>query len=107
MGLSNNYNPMDLTGKTVLVTGASSGIGKQTAITISRLGAKVICIARNEEMLKDTISALAGDGHLYYSLDLSDLAGIEPFIKDVSPTWGGQSTALFIVQEIPLHARYS
>lgn len=57
------YNPYSLEGKTVLVTGASSGIGRATAIECSRLGAKVVITARHEERLKETLSALEGDGH--------------------------------------------
>lgn len=57
------YNPYSLEGKTVLVTGASSGIGRATAIECSRLGAKVVITARHEERLQETMSALEGDGH--------------------------------------------
>jgi len=42
-------NPMDLTGRHFIVTGASSGLGRQTCITLSQLGAKVSLIARNKE----------------------------------------------------------
>lgn len=54
-----NYNPFTLEGKTILVTGASSGIGKAAAIECSKAGAKVILTARNEERLKETHSLLA------------------------------------------------
>lgn len=57
------YNPYSLEGKTVLVTGASSGIGRATAIECSKLGAKVVITARHEERLKEALSALEGDGH--------------------------------------------
>ena len=57
------YNPYSLEGKTVLVTGASSGIRRATAIECSKLGAKVVITARHEERLKETLSALEGDGH--------------------------------------------
>lgn len=53
------YNPFSLEGKTVLVTGASSGIGKAAAIECSKAGARVILTARNEERLKDTHTLLA------------------------------------------------
>lgn len=60
------FNPYSLEGKTVLVTGASSGIGKATAIAIacSRLGAHVIVSGRNSERLQETFSELDGEGHL-------------------------------------------
>ena len=57
------YNPFSLDGKTVLVTGSSSGIGQETAIQCSKLGAKVIITARNEERLKETLSQMDGEGH--------------------------------------------
>ena len=49
------YNPFSLEDKTVLVTGASSGIGQQCAIDCSRMGAKVILIARTETHLQETL----------------------------------------------------
>ena len=58
-----SYNPFSLKGKTVLVTGASSGIGQATAIECSKLGANVIISARNENRLKDTLSQMDGEGH--------------------------------------------
>ena len=74
-------NPMNLQGKLILVTGASSGIGKQTALTLSQLGARVICIGRNEEKLKKTISELEGDGHAYYQFDLEKTDEIETLVR--------------------------
>lgn len=52
------YNPFNLINKTILVTGASSGIGKSIAIECSRMGAKLILIGRNECRLKDTFSLI-------------------------------------------------
>ena len=66
------YNPFSLEGKTILITGASSGIGRATAIECSKLGARCILTARNEERLKETLSQLAGDGHQMLLCDLSD-----------------------------------
>jgi len=67
-----SYNPFTLEGKTILITGASSGIGQATAIECSKLGAKVIIIGRNEERLMHTLSLMEGDGHEYLVCDLSD-----------------------------------
>ncbi len=58
-----SYNPFSLEGKTILVTGASSGIGRATAIECSKLGAKVIITARNKERLDETLNAMCGEGH--------------------------------------------
>lgn len=51
-----SYNPFTLTGKTILVSGASSGIGKAIAIECSKMGANVILTARNKERLEETLS---------------------------------------------------
>lgn len=74
------YNPFSLEGKTVLVTGASSGIGRQCAIDCSRMGAKVAIIGRNEERLNETLSLMEGEGHSMYSYDLSHLDGIKELV---------------------------
>lgn len=76
-------NPMDLTSKLVLITGASSGIGKETAIQISRLGARVVLVARRVEQLEETYELMEGNNHKYYSFDLSKVETIEVFIKKV------------------------
>ena len=65
------YNPYSLIGKTILVTGASSGIGRATAIECSKMGATLILSGRNEDRLKETRELLAGDGHQYFPADLS------------------------------------
>lgn len=71
------YNFIDFTGKHVIVAGASSGIGRQTAITLSRLGATVILLARREEQLKSVIDELEGFGHSYYRVDFSELDSLD------------------------------
>lgn len=65
------YNPYSLEGKTILVTGASSGIGKATAIECSKMGATVVVTARNEERLKETLGVLEGQGHRMIICDLT------------------------------------
>ena len=64
-------NPFSLEGKTIFVTGASSGIGKSIAILCSQLGAKMIIVARNEDKLKATLDELIGNGHSYKCADLT------------------------------------
>ena len=56
-----SYNPYSLEGKTILVTGASSGIGKATAIECSKLGARVVITGRDEARLQQTLSSLEGE----------------------------------------------
>lgn len=65
------YNPFSLQEKTVLVTGASSGIGRQTAVECSKLGARLVITARNEERLQESLSMLEGDGHIALTADLT------------------------------------
>ena len=65
------YNPYSLEGKTILVTGASSGIGRATAIECSKMGATVVVTARNEERLKETLGVLEGQGHSMIICDLT------------------------------------
>ena len=61
---------VSLADKIVVITGASTGIGKTTAILASQLGARVVMLARNEEKLQQVCSKLTGTGHMYISIDL-------------------------------------
>ena len=67
------YNPYSLEGRTILVTGASSGIGKVTAIECAKMGATVILTGRNEERLNETLAGLdnVGKEHKAIVADLS------------------------------------
>jgi NAD(P)-dependent dehydrogenase (short-subunit alcohol dehydrogenase family) len=76
-------NPMDLSGKNILVTGASSGIGKGIAILLSKIGANIIIAARNEEKLKETYNELETGNHSYYLIDLNNLDEIEGMIDNI------------------------
>lgn len=77
------YNPFSLEGKTILVTGASSGIGRVTAIECSKLGAKLVLTGRNEERLIETAKLLVGDGHVYYLADLSDYDQLTDLVSNL------------------------
>lgn len=65
------YNPFSIEGKRILVTGASSGIGRATAIECSKMGAKVVVTGRNKERLQKTLEELYGEGHQMILADLS------------------------------------
>jgi NADP-dependent 3-hydroxy acid dehydrogenase YdfG len=58
------YNPYSLQGKTILVTGASSGIGQSVAIECSKMGATVVITGRNKDRLQETYDMLEGSGHI-------------------------------------------
>ncbi len=76
------FNPMDLSGKHVLVTGASSGIGRETAILLSRLAAQVTITGRNQERLERTLRLLQGTGHRAVTFDLNELGRIPAWMKE-------------------------
>jgi NAD(P)-dependent dehydrogenase (short-subunit alcohol dehydrogenase family) len=71
--------------KNILVTGASSGIGRQIAITASELGAKLTIIGRNIEKLDETLALLSGEGHKIQVVDLSDSANLTTLISESLP----------------------
>lgn len=77
------YNPFSLKGKTILVTGASSGIGKATAIECSKMGATVVITARNEERLTETLNELEGEGHKMIIADLTKDDEVKRLIEEV------------------------
>lgn len=65
------YNPFTLEGKTILVTGASSGIGRAVSVECSQMGARIIALGRNVSRLEETLNLLEGQGHIILSLDLT------------------------------------
>lgn len=77
------YNPFSLENKKILITGASSGIGKATAIECSKLGAKLIITGRNAERLEETYSHLEGEGHECVVADLTDEEDVKQIMASV------------------------
>ena len=79
-------NPFSLTKKNILITGASSGIGRQCAISCPQMGANVVLIARNKERLKEAYNNLYKGKHLYkhlyFSQDITEYDKIEPIISE-------------------------
>jgi NAD(P)-dependent dehydrogenase (short-subunit alcohol dehydrogenase family) len=87
--MSDKNKPFSLNDKTIIVTGASSGIGRQCAINCSQLGAKLILMGRNTERLKETLTSLdVKNEHLMYPLDLLDYDKLEEVLNDIKSKLG-------------------
>ncbi len=93
--------PFHLHGKTVLVTGASAGIGAQAAISISKMGGTVIVTGRKEDKLKETISHLEGKNHQYFICDLLKENEIEELVASL-PALDGVVHCAGIVSPFPV-----
>jgi len=81
---------VDLSGQTAIVTGASRGIGRSIAITLGAAGAKVACIARNEEKLQETAKTIADAGGTaaVYPCDVTNSEAVDKVIGAVIDDWG-------------------
>jgi NAD(P)-dependent dehydrogenase (short-subunit alcohol dehydrogenase family) len=98
---------MDLTGKRIVVTGASSGIGRECAVFLSRLGARLILVARSEERLSCTLGDLEGEGHRMISFDLNQIDEIPALIKQIADDGGALYAAIHcagIQQTLPVRS---
>ncbi len=95
------HSLFNLSGKTFLVTGASSGIGRQCAITISECGGKLIISGRNSERLNETFAKLSGDGHQRVIADLTTDESIEK-LADELPQLNGLVHCAGITAPIPV-----
>ena len=92
--------PFSLDGKTILVTGASSGIGRATAVLCAGMGAKVLSVGRNEQRLSETLAMLSGEGHSLFALDLND----EPTVDEAVlrfPTVDGIANCAGVAKMMP------
>lgn len=77
-----------LTGKTILITGGSSGIGQQTAVTLAQLGAKLFITGRNTTRLQETLSMLPENGHITAPFDLANTAQLPEMVEGLPPLNG-------------------
>ena len=77
------FNPFSLQGKTVLVTGASSGIGRAIATACSKMGAIVVATGRNSQKLVNTIQALEGGGNQMIAADLTKTDDVKALVSQV------------------------
>lgn len=94
------FNPFSLEGKTILVTGASSGIGRGIAILCSRMGAKVILTGRNQMKLGVTLSQLEEGEHKMVTADLTNSESISKMMTEM-PSLDGVVHCAGIGQRVP------
>jgi NADP-dependent 3-hydroxy acid dehydrogenase YdfG len=80
----------DLSGRTAVVTGASSGIGRETAIALASAGARVALGARRTERVEALAGELDGDGHLALELDVTDSESVRAFTASASEAFDGR-----------------
>ena len=100
-------HPLDMSGRTVVVTGASAGIGRDTAILLSQLGARVVLVGRNVERLNATAAQLAGNAHIVEAFDLNQLDAIPGWMKQLVAKSGELSGVVHcagVQQTMPLRA---
>lgn len=94
-----NYNPFSLQGKTILVTGASSGIGRETALECARMGADVVVTGRDEQRLQETFDLIETGQKAQIIADLTVADDLNRLIDAIPPLDGavlcaGNSTTL-------------
>lgn len=104
--MSETFNPFSLEGKTILVTGASSGIGRESAIVCSKMGADVVLTARNIERLEQTLSLMTAGNHRVIAADMTVQEYIDRIATEVPALNGvvhcagvGDRTSLKMVRE--------
>lgn len=94
------YNPFALEGKTILVTGASSGIGRSTALECAKMGAKLVITGRDVSRLNDVYNSLEGTGHIQIIADLSNEDDIKRLVDNLPLLNGCVNNAGFNIMEV-------
>ncbi len=101
-------NPLDLTGRSFLVTGASSGIGRETCVLLAELGARVALLARDETRLRATLAAMPPGAHHVEVCDLEATATLPARLAQLAADFGplhGMVHCAGILGTVPLRAR--
>lgn len=86
-------NPFSLQGKTILVTGASAGIGRAISVVCSQMGATLIITGRNVNRLSETYNLLDGSSHSQYPFDLTNVDDLQKFVETLPKLDGIVSNA--------------
>ena len=86
-------DPFSLAGKRILVTGASSGIGRQTAISCAQMGAQLVISGRNSARLAATFAELDSEGHMEIVADLSRQEDIDRLADEAGTVDGSVHAA--------------
>lgn len=86
--MENNRNPFSLEGKTILVTGASSGIGRETALACARMGASVVITGRDADRLGKTFEQLESSGNTQILADMTNKEDVESLVASLPPLDG-------------------
>lgn len=81
-------SPYSLEGRTILVTGASSGIGRACATLASQMGARLVLTGRDAARLQETLAGLDGDDHLVHVMDLNDATALPAWVQTLDPIDG-------------------
>lgn len=82
------YNPFSLDQKKILVTGASSGIGRAVAVECSKMGAQIIACGRNRARLQETMAILGGGQHDSFIGDLAENSVVDNLVDNIPPMDG-------------------
>lgn len=88
----NAYNPFSVEGKRILVTGATSGIGRAIAVECAKMGASIIALGRNQERMK-SLECQLGEGHSYWTIELTDLTAVEELVNNIEKVDGVVNSA--------------
>lgn len=90
------HREADLTGRTIVLTGASSGIGEAVASRLAAAGARLLLVARDPERLAATTDEIERHGGVatWFSCDLTDADDIAALVAEVDRRWGGPPDVL-------------
>jgi short-subunit dehydrogenase len=82
------FNLVDLSNKHIVITGASSGIGREVALLVNKLGAKVSLIGRKKDALVSLIQDLHGENNHFYEFDVTNFNEIDNLVSSIVSTSG-------------------